>query len=185
MIALWVIAGIIFLIILWVILIYNSIISLKNQVAGAWSQIDVQLKRRHDLIPNLISAVKDYMEFERDVLQKVTIARSTAMSASNVSEKAKKENILTEALRSLFAVMENYPVLKSNTNVLELQEELISTENKIAYSRQLYNDLVANYAIKLEKFPNNIVAGFFGFRPMEYFKASESDKALPSYPSNR
>jgi len=177
----WVVIGLFAVIILWLILIYNSIISLKNQVAGAWSQIDVQLKRRHDLIPNLISVVKDYMEFERDVLQKVTIARSGAMNASGIGEKAKKENILTEALRSLFAVMENYPVLKSNTNVLELQEELISTENKIAFSRQFYNDLVANYAIKLEKFPNNIVASLFGFKHAEYFKAEESDKVLPKY----
>jgi LemA protein len=175
----WVALIIISVIILWVIIIYNGLISLKNQVAGAWSQIDVQLKRRHDLIPNLVSVVKGYMEYERDTLQRVIAARTRALAASGIIERAEKEGHLTDELHNLFAVMENYPVLKSNVNALELQEELASTENKIAFSRQFYNDLVANYSIKLESFPNNIVASVFGFRPAEYFRAEERDRKVP------
>ncbi len=177
----WILSGIVLIFIIWIIIIYNSIISLKNQVKSAWSQIDVQLKRRHDLIPNLVSAVKGYMQHERDVLQGVVIARVSAMSASRMIEKAQKENALTEAIHNLFAVMENYPALKSNTNVLELQEELVSTENKIAFSRQFYNDLVANYSTMLESFPNNIVACLFKFEPAEYFRIKETEKTRPSY----
>jgi len=173
--------AIVLILIIWVIIIYNNIISLKNQVKSAWSQIDVQLKRRHDLIPNLVSAVKGYMQYERDVLQRVVTARTTAMNTFRMLEKAEKENLLTEALHNLFAVMEKYPVLKSNTNVLELQEELVSTENKIAFSRQFYNDIVANYSTMLESFPNNIVASFFKFEPAEYFRVKETEKIKPEY----
>lgn len=177
----WILVTIILILIIWTILIYNNIISLKNQVKSAWSQIDVQLKRRHDLIPNLVSAVKGYMQYEQDVIQKVVIARTVAMKATRMLEKAEKENILSQALHELFTVIENYPVLKSSTNVLELQEELVSTENKIAFSRQFYNDLVANYKTALESFPNNIVASFFAFNSIEYFKINEIEKTKPEY----
>jgi LemA protein len=163
----------------WVILTYNSLISLNNEVKNAWHQIDVQLKRRHDLIPNLVSVVKGYMEYERVTFQRVTTARTMALSALNLRDKAQAEDTLTRTLQSLFAVMENYPVLKSNENAMELQEELASTENKIAFSRQFYNDLVANLATKIGIFPNNIIAALFGFRRAEYFAADEHDRDIP------
>ncbi|NWF75807.1 MAG: LemA family protein [Nitrospirae bacterium] len=177
----WILSIIIGLLLIWTIYIYNTLIALKNEVKNAWKQVDVQLKRRHDLIPNLITVVKGYMEFERDVLEKVTAARTKAVLAVKIHEKAIAENILTQALSHLFAVIENYPVLKSNENVMELQEELTSTENKIAFSRQLYNDLVANFATKIEIFPNNIIASLFHFSKAEYFNAGEADKILPSF----
>ncbi|MDH5203755.1 MAG: LemA family protein, partial [Nitrospirota bacterium] len=145
----------------------------------SWKQIDVQLKRRHDLIPNLVSVVKGYMEFERDTLEKVTSARARALYAVRMRDKAFAEDVLTQVLGRLFAVMENYPVLKSNENVMQLQEELTSTENKIAFSRQLYNDLVANFSTKLEVFPDNIIAALFAFHKFEYFSAEEADKSIP------
>ena len=163
----------------WIVMIYNSLVSLRNDVTNAWHQIDVQLKRRHDLIPNLVSVVKGYMEYERNVLERITTARTKALSAADMREKAAAEDNLTQLLKSLFAVMENYPVLKSNENVMELQEELVSTENKIAFSRQLYNDLVANLATKIEIFPNNMVSSLFGFRKAEYFAADGREKNMP------
>ena len=138
---------------LWIIVTYNKLVSLKNEVKNAWKQIDVQLKRRHDLIPNLVAVVKGYMEYERDTFERVTEARAGAISAIGIREKISGENLLSQALNGLFVVMENYPVLKSNENVLQLQEELTSTENKIAFSRQLYNDLTANFVTKMEIFP--------------------------------
>ena len=162
----------------WIVMIYNSLISLRNDVTNAWHQIDVQLKRRHDLIPNLVSVVKGYMEYERNVLETITTARTKAIAAADMREKAAAEDSLTQALKSLFAVMENYPVLKSNENVMELQEVLVSTENKIAFSRQLYNDLVANLATKIEIFPNNMVSSVFGFRKAEYFSADGRNKNM-------
>lgn len=176
----WVLIAVIVVFLLWMIITYNSLVEMKNNVKNAWKQIDVQLKRRHDLIPNLVSVVKGYMEFERDTLERVTAARTRAISAAGIREKAVAESILAKALDRLFAVMENYPVLKSNENVMQLQEELTSTENKIAFSRQLYNDLVANFATKIEVFPNNIVASLFSFQKAEYYSAEESDKGLPS-----
>lgn len=173
-------ALIILFLLLWLIIIFNRLVSLKNEVQSAWSQIDVQLKRRYDLIPNLVSAVKGYMEFERDTLERVTLARINALSAVRLFDKAAVEEKLTQAVKSLFAVMENYPVLKSNENVLRLQEELTSTENRIAFARQFYNDLVANYITKLEIFPDNIIASMFSFKGAEYFKAENEDKELPS-----
>jgi LemA protein len=167
------------IVLVWVIVTYNSLISLNNEVKNAWHQIDVQLKRRHDLIPNLVSVVKGYMEYERDTIQRVTDARTKALTALNLQDKALAEDTLTHTLKSLFAVMENYPVLKSNENVMELQEELSSTENKIAFSRQFYNDLVANLATKIEIFPNNIIATPFGFRRAEYFSPEEHDRDIP------
>lgn len=175
----WIILGIFAVIVFWVIAIYNSLISQRNDVQNAWKQIDVQLKRRHDLIPNLVSTVKGAMEFEQDTLEKVISARAKAMSAP-ATTKVEAENMLTQALGKLFALMENYPTLKSNQNVMQLQEELTSTENKISFARQLYNDLVANYRTKLQVFPNNFISSLFNFKSEEYFGAEESEKAVPN-----
>jgi LemA protein len=166
-------------ILLWIILAYNRLVALKNDVNDAWSQIDVQLKRRHDLIPNLVSVVKGYMEFERETLEKVIAARAKALSVVGVRERATAEERLTAALGTLFAVVERYPTLKSNENVMELQEELTSTENRIAFARQFYNDLVANFGIKIEVFPDNVIASIFSFQRAEFFSAEEEDRALP------
>lgn len=165
--------------ILWMIFIYNRLISLRNEVQNAWKQIDVQLKRRHDLIPNLVSTVKGAMEFEQDTLEKVISARTKAVDATSPQEKAAAENMLTQALGKLFAVVESYPSLKSNENIMQLQEELTTTENRIGFARQLYNDLIANFRTKLEIFPNNMIASLFGFQREEYYSAEEADKAVP------
>lgn len=178
-IALIVILAVIALIILWAIVAYNSLVGFKNQVENAWRQIDVQLKRRHDLIPNLVNTVKGAMEFERDTLTKVIEARSKAVGASSVQEKALAENMLTQALGRLFALVENYPDLKSNKNILALQEELTSTENRISFSRQFYNDLVASFNIKQSVFPTLIIASLFGFKKADYFQAEEAAKEAP------
>ena len=175
----WILFTLFALFLFWMIYIYNSLVALTNDVKNAFTQIDVQLKRRHDLIPNLVSVVKGYMEYERATLERVTSARVTALSAAGIPAKAVAENMLTRALKDLFAVIENYPVLKSNENVLHLQEALASTENRIAFSRQLYNDLVANLATKREIFPNMIIAALFSFQQAEYFTAEETDKRLP------
>jgi LemA protein len=175
----WIFITTIALFLFWMIFIYNRLVSLRNEVKNAWYQIDVQLKRRHDLIPNLVSVVKGYMDFERDTLERVTSARTKALSAVGVHNKAIAENVLTQALGRLFVVMENYPTLKSNENVMQLQEELASTENRIAFARQLYNDLVANFRTKLEVFPDNIIASLFAFHSVEYFSVEEADKGLP------
>ena len=171
--------AVVLLVLIWLVLIYNGLVSTRNDVQNAWKQIDVQLKRRHDLIPNLISTVKGAMEFEQDTLEKVISARAKAVSAGTPASKAESENMLTQALGKLFAVMENYPALKSNQNVMQLQEELTSTENRISFARQLYNDLVANYRTKLQVFPNNVISSFFNFRTEEYFGAEEADRAVP------
>jgi LemA protein len=175
----WILITVILLLLFWVIFTYNNLVLLKNEVKNAWKQIDVQLKRRHDLIPNLVTVVKGYMEFERDTLEKVTAARARAVTTAGLREKVSAENLLSQALAGLFAVIENYPVLKSNENVLQLQEELASTENKIAFARQLYNDLVANFATRIESFPGNIIASVFGFRKAEYYSIGEIDRSLP------
>ncbi|OGW41100.1 MAG: hypothetical protein A2Y97_12370 [Nitrospirae bacterium RBG_13_39_12] len=177
--AVWVFISLIFLFLSWVIFIYNRLVTLRNEVKNAWYQIDVQLKRRHDLIPNLVAVVKGYMEFERSTLEAVTSARTRALSAVSMHEKAFAEDTLTLALGRLFIVMENYPSLKSNENVMQLQEELTSTENRIAFARQLYNDLVANFRTKLEVFPDNIVASIFAFQSVEFFSSEDTDKGLP------
>lgn len=176
----WILLGIAVLLSLWMVVIYNSLVSVRNDTQGAWKQIDVQLKRRHDLIPNLVSTVKGAMEFEQDTLEKVISARARAVSAGTPRAKAEAENVLTQALGRLFAVMENYPALKSNQNIMQLQEELTSTENRIAFARQLYNDLAANYRTKIQVFPNNLVSSFFNFRPEEYFTAEEAARAVPT-----
>ena len=175
----WIILAALGLLFIWVMLIYNNLVSIRNDVQNAWKQIDVQLKRRHDLIPNLVQTVKGAMEFEQDTLEKVISARTKAVSAGSTASKAEAENMLTQAVGRLFAVMENYPALKSNQNVMQLQEELTSTENKITFARQLYNDLVANYRTRLQVFPNNLISGMFNFQSEEYFGAEEADRAVP------
>ena len=175
----WIVLAVLVAALAWLILIYNGLVSIRNDTQSAWKQIDVQLKRRHDLIPNLVSTVKGAMEFEQDTLEKVISARAKAVSAGTPASKADAENMLTQALGRLFAVMENYPALKSNQNVMQLQEELTSTENRIAFARQLYNDLVANFRTRLQVFPNNIVSSMFNFRSEEYFGAAEADRAVP------
>lgn len=153
--------------------IYNSLIKLKNQVKNAWSQIDVQLKRRHNLIPNLVETAKGYMKHERETLESITQARSKAMGAGSVGDKSKAESSLTGAISKFFLVVENYPDLKANQNFLALQEELTSTENKIAFARQGYNDQVLFFNNKIQMFPSNIIAGMFNFKKTEFFEIEE------------
>ncbi len=157
----------------YLVSIYNGLVKLRNQVKNAWSQIDVQLKRRHDLIPNLIETVKGYMKHERETLENITEARSRAMGADSVADKAKAESELNGAMSKFFVVVENYPDLKANQNFLSLQEELTSTENKISFSRQNYNDQVLFYNNKIQMFPSNIVAGMFGFKEEVFFEIEE------------
>ncbi len=176
----WILLAVVGILFVAAILIYNGLVSIRNDTQNAWKQIDVQLKRRHDLIPNLVNTVKGAMEFEQDTLEKVMNARAKAVSAGSPASKAEAENMLTQALGRLFAVMENYPALKSNQNVSQLQEELTSTENRIAFARQLYNDLVANYRTRMQVFPNNIIASMMNFQSEQYFEAEEAAKAVPS-----
>jgi LemA protein len=165
---------------LWVVGQYNKLVTLRNQVQNGWRQIDVQLKRRHDLIPNLVSSVKGIMEFEQETLQKVVAARNAAAGASGVADAAAKENALTGALTRLFALAESYPALKSNENVRQLQEELSSTENKISFARQFYNDIATKFNISQEVFPGNVIAGIFGFTRSELFEISDAgERAVP------
>lgn len=165
---------------LFIVSIYNSLVRLRNQVKNAWSQIDVQLKRRHDLIPNLIETVKGYMHHERETLENITKARSQAVQAEGVGDKAKAEGELTRALGKFNLVVENYPDLKANQNFLSLQEELTSTENKISFSRQNYNDQVLFYNNKIQMFPSNIMAGMFNFKAEEFFEIEdEKEKEVP------
>ena len=159
---------------LFLVSMYNSLVKLRNQVKNAWAQIDVQLKRRHDLIPNLIETVKGYMHHERDTLENITKARSQAVEAESVGDKAKAEGELTKALGKFNLVVENYPDLKANQNFLSLQEELTSTENKISFSRQNYNDQVLFYNNKIQMFPSNIIAGMFNFKAEEFFEIEEA-----------
>lgn len=164
---------------LWVVLTYNGLVTLRNRVQNGWKQIDVQLKRRHDLIPNLVESVKGAMQFERDTLERVMEARARAVGASGVGERAAAETDLSKSLGRLFAVMENYPVLKSNENVLRLQEELTTTENQLAFARQFYNDTAMRFNIRQQVFPANVIANFFGFAPAEFFSAAEEDRGTP------
>jgi LemA protein len=151
----------------------------RVEVDNSWSQIDVQLKRRHDLIPNLVETVKGVMDFEKSTLTQVMQARANAMGASNITDRLKAENDITNGLGRLMAVWENYPALKSNENAMALQQELTSTENKIAYVRGHFNDVVANYNSLIQQFPSNLVAGPFGFTIREYLKAAEVEKEAP------
>ena len=167
-------------VVLFVISIYNSLIQLRNRVKNAWSQIDVQLKRRHDLIPNLIETVRGYMKHEREIMENITKYRSQAMEAGSVGEKAKAEGLLSGALGQLRVQVENYPDLKANQNFLALQEELTSTENKISFSRQSYNDQVLFYNNKIQMFPSNVLAGMFNFKQEEFFQVEdETERAVP------
>ncbi len=158
------------------VLYYNSFVRLKVQVENAWSQIDVQLKRRFDLIPNLIETVKGYTKHEKEVLENVTKARTAFMNAGTLGAKAKASNMMTDTLKSLFAVAENYPKLQANENFLQLQEELSGTESKIAYARQFYNDSVMTLNTKIESFPGNMLASMFGFKKREMFQVTEEEK---------
>ena len=176
MIAWIIVIAVIAVLIIALVAVYNGLVRSRNKVDNSWKQIDVQLKRRHDLIPNLVEMVKDYMSYEQEVLQNVTKARSEAMQAQGPADSAKAENMPSGALKSLFAVAENYPDLKANQNVSQLQEELTSTENKIAFARQLYNDLVMDFNNKVQTFPSNVVAGAFGFKAREYFEVPEEEK---------
>ena len=161
---------------LFIIITYNSLVTKRNQVKNGWHQIDVQLKRRYDLIPNLVETVKGYAAHEREVFQKVTEARASALAAKTVGDAAKANNQLTEVLKTLFAVAEAYPELKANENFLRLQEELSSTENKIAFARQFYNDVVMVYNIAIQKFPSNIIAGIFRFKTEDFYSIPETEK---------
>ncbi len=159
--------------------LYNSLVALRNRVRNAWSQIAVQLRRRHDLIPNLVEAVKGYMKYEQETLQKVIAARSQAVSAKGIAEIAKAEGELGAVLGRLFALFERYPELKANENVMRLQEELTTTENQIAFARQFYNDSVMKLNNKIQQFPTNIVASMFNFREREFFEAPPAVKEPP------
>lgn len=161
---------------LWVIAVYNGLIKMKNRVDEAWSDIDVQLKRRYDLIPNLINTVKGYAAHEKEVFEKVTAARTMAMGAGSTQEKAEAENMLSGALKSLFAVSEAYPDLKANQNFLELQRELTDTEDKIQASRRFYNGNVRDFNTKIQVFPSNLIAGMLNFTAREFFEAAEGEK---------
>ncbi len=166
------------ILIIWVISMYNSLVRLRNQVKNAWSQIDVQLKRRYDLIPNLIETVKGYMKHERETLEAVTRMRAQAMEATGVADKARAENMLSSALGQFKVAVENYPDLKANKNFLALQEELTSTENKISFARQNYNDQVLFFNNKTEMFPSNILAGMFGFKKEVFFEIEDPQERV-------
>jgi LemA protein len=169
------------IIFVWVIAQYNNLVTLRNQVTNGWKQIDVQLKRRHDLIPNLVNTVRGYMEFEQETLEKVIKARNAAVSATGVADAAAKEGELTGALSRLFALSENYPTLKANENVQQLQEELTSTENKISFARQFYNDIATKFNIAQQTFPGNIIAGMFKFQASELFEVKEAaEREVPT-----
>ena len=171
----WIILAIVVIIIIAIIAMYNSLVTMRQRVKNAWSQIDVQLQRRFDLIPNLVETVKGYMEHEADVLTKVTDLRSSWAEANTVDEKAKLDNQLSESLKTIMAVAENYPDLKANQNFSELQTELTNTENKISYSRQFYNDTVTRYNIKLETFPSNVIASVFNFKSENLFEVDNQE----------
>lgn len=165
--------------ILWIIAVFNSLIRLRNNTKEAWSDIDVQLKRRYDLIPNLVNTVKGYAQHERELLEKVTQARAAAMGATGTADKAKAENMLSDTLKSLFAVAENYPNLKANENFLKLQDELSDTENKIQAARRFYNGNVRDFNTKMEVFPNNMIAGMMNFTKFEFFELAEAAAKEP------
>lgn len=177
MIILYIVLGVIAAIVLWVVFAFNGFVALRNRAQEAWSDIEVQMKRRYDLIPNLVETVKGYAAHESQTLQKVTDARTAAMGAQSVGEHAQAENMLTGALKSLFAVSEAYPDLKANTNFLELQRELSDTENKIMASRRFYNQNVMTMNTAIEQFPGNVIAGSFGFTRMELFELADGESA--------
>ncbi len=173
---LWILLAIVVLLVLYLILSYNKLVKLKNRIANAWAQIDVQLRRRYDLIPNLVETVKGYAKHEKGTFEAVTQARANAINAQGAVAQAQAENQITNALKSLFAVAEAYPDLKANQNFLQLQEELTSTEGRIAYARQFYNDAVLQMNTKVQSFPSNVIANMFGFREQEYFEADDTSR---------
>jgi LemA protein len=180
----WILLIVLVVIGLFIVFIYNGLVQRRNVVDEAWNQISVQLKRRHDLIPNLVNAVKGYMDFEQETLTKVVEARGAAVSAAQAgpagaAQSAQAENFLTGALRQLFALVENYPNLKANENVLNLQEELTTTENQISFTRQHYNDLVMRFNIAQQTFPANMIAGTFGFTAAEFLEIAETEREVP------
>src|SRR3989344_171089 len=173
---LWVVIVVVAILVIWFIATYNRLISLKNRIDNAWSQIDVQLKRRFDLIPNLVETVKGYAKHEKETFKMVTEARTLMMKATSVKDKAKADNMLTEGLKSIFAVAEAYPKLEASDNFKMLQEELSGTESKIAYSTQFYNDNVLSLNQAIQQFPTNIISGMFGFKEREYFEVAKAEK---------
>jgi LemA protein len=176
----WIVLIVVVILIFIAIGIFNNLIALRKRCDGGWAQIDVQLKRRYDLIPNLVETAKGYLKHEREVLENVTKARQQAIDVSGVKAQAQAENVLTGALRQLFAVAENYPNLKANENMLALQEELTSTENKISFARQHYNDVVLDYNTRIAQVPANVFATMFDFKPREFFEVEEeAEKKAP------
>lgn len=171
----WIILIIIAVIIIAIIALYNSLVTLKMQVQNSWSQIDVQLQRRFDLIPNFVETVKGYVTHEKETLEKITNLRSSWANASTIHDKANLDNELSSSLKTIMAISENYPDLKANQNFMQLSEELRNTENKIAFSRQFYNDTSTKYNTKLEVFPSNIIANMFGFKPTDLFTAENEE----------
>ena len=171
--------GVLIVIAVVLIVIYNRLVAIRNQVDNAWKQIDVQLKRRHDLIPNLVEVVKDYMSYEQETLRQVIEARNQAVKATTPAEMMGAENVLTAAMGRLFAVMEAYPNLKADQNVARLMEELTGTENKISFARQFYNDSVMSLNNMVQSFPSNLIAGSFNFQTGTYFEVPETEKAAP------
>jgi len=174
-----VVLAIVGFVVIFVVGIYNRLVTLRNRCDNSWAQVDVQLRRRYDLIPNLMETVTGYAKHEREVFQKVTEARAQAINAGSVKEQGAAENMLTGALKSLFAVVENYPDLKANQNFLMLQEELAGTEGKIAYARQFYNDNIMQFNLKQQVFPSNIIASMFNFKEKEYFEIEEPEAREP------
>jgi len=175
-----ILGGIAVVLVFMIVGIYNGLVGSRNQADNAWSQIDVQLKRRHDLIPNLVETAKGYMQHERQTFEAITAARSQAMGAKNVADASRAEGALTDALSKFMLVVENYPDLKANQNFLSLQETLTSTENKIAFARQAYNDSVLSYNNKTQMFPSNIVAGMFNFTKRDFFEIeSKAERENP------
>ena len=173
------IIAILVILILYIVIAYNRLITLRNRIENAWSQIDVQLKRRYDLIPNLVSTVKGYVKHEKEVLTAVTKARTSLMKAKSVEKKAEASNQITDALKSLFAVAESYPDLKANKNFLMLQEELAGTESKIAYARQFYNDNILDFDNSIKVFPGKLFASIFKVKPRPYLKITEAERKVP------
>jgi LemA protein len=175
-IALWILLGLLVLLGIYLIVLYNGLVSLRNRIENAWAQIDVQLRRRYDLIPNLVETVKGYATHEKETLERVIEARNRGQQANGVQEQAQAENMLTGALRQLFALSEAYPDLKANQNFLQLQEELTGTEGRIAYARQFYNDTVYKYNTRIQKFPAVVLAGMLRFTEREYFEADDESR---------
>lgn len=183
----WIILGVIIVLAIIIAIMYNSLVTLKQRTQNAWSQIDVQLQRRFDLIPNLVECVKGYMTHESETLENVTKLRTSWSEATTADEKMKLDNELSSSLKSIMAVAESYPDLKANQNFISLQGELTDTENKISYSRQFYNDIVTRYNTKIQTVPSNIIAGIFGFKAQELYKidTEEARKSVKVYFNNK